>query len=97
MIRGKFRLPVDHGEVARDWQERGFGCDPFEDPPGREWRDYVHDTNELVTVVEGELTVSMHGSHYVIAPGDELFIPKHTTHSVRNTSERETRWLYGYD
>ena len=97
VARHKFRRPVDHGEVARDWLQRGYSCAPFTDPPGQEWRDYSHDTNELVTVVEGVLEVEMHGVRYTLAPGDELFIPRGALHTVRNVSAGETRWLYGYD
>lgn len=97
VIRHKFRLPVDHGEVVRDWIQRGFSCGAFTDPPGREWRDYVHDTNELVTVVEGRLEVVLHGETYALEPGDELYIPRGATHTVRNIHAGTTRWLYGYD
>lgn len=97
VLRRKFRLPVDYGEVYRDWAEQGYSCAPFTDPPGQEWRDYAHDTNELVTVMEGRLEVEMHDVRYTLEPGDELFIPRHTVHTVRNVADRETRWLYGYD
>ena len=97
VMRHKFRLPVDHGEVSRDWQQRGYTCAPFTDPPGQVWRDYTHDTNELVTVVEGRLEVEMHGVRYTLEPGDELFIPRNAVHTVRNVHAEETRWLYGYD
>ena len=97
VVRHRFRLPVDHGEVAQAWQERGFSCDSFSDPPGREWKDFTHATNELVTVVEGRLSVSLHGSDYILEPGDELFIPRNSVHTVRNDHTGTTLWLYGYD
>ena len=97
VTRGKFRAPVDQGEVARNWVERGFSCRAFTDPPGREWRDYAHATNELVTVVDGRLELLMHGVSYVLEPGDELFIPQRAAHTVHNIHTGTTRWLYGYD
>lgn len=97
VVRRKFRIPVDHGEVRRDWQQRGYSCEPFVDPPGQEWRDYTHKTNELLTVVEGRLEVELHGVRYTLEPGDELFIPRNAVHTVRNVYAGETRWLYGYD
>jgi quercetin dioxygenase-like cupin family protein len=58
----------------------------------------VHDTNELVTVIEGRLRVEMDGqSGVLLGPGDELFIPKRVRHSVKNVHADVTRWLYGYD
>lgn len=97
VIRHKFRTPINPAEVARDWSGRGYSCDQFVDPPGREWKDFTHRTNELVTVTEGRLEVDMHGVTYRLAPGDELFIPKGASHTVRNTHAEQTRWLYGYD
>lgn len=97
VIRGHFRSPVDPAAVAADWRRRGFSCDPFVDPPGRAWLDFVHDRNELVTVVEGRLEVSIGARTVVVGPGDEVFIPRGARHSVRNVHDAATRWLYGYD
>lgn len=97
VTRHRFRRPVDHGEVARDWVQRGFSCAAFTGPPGQAWRDDRHDTNELVTVVEGRLEVLLHGERYALEPGDELFIPRGARHTVRNIHAGTTRWLYGYD
>ena len=53
VTRAKFARPVSAEAVRRDWKARGFGCETFVDPPGREWNDFVHDTDELVTVLKG--------------------------------------------
>jgi uncharacterized protein YdcH (DUF465 family) len=97
VIRHKFRVPVEPGAVVRDWIARGFSCRAFLDPPGQEWRDFEHDTDELVTVVEGRLGVRMHDQDWELEPGDELYIPRRVTHTVRNLDAGTTRWLYGYD
>ena len=93
----KFATPVDRDAVARDWRARGFGCEPFSDPPGRRWNDFRHATNELVTVVEGKLELIVGGATLVCGAGDEVFIPMGAVHSVRNVAPGITRWLYGYD
>jgi uncharacterized protein YdcH (DUF465 family)/quercetin dioxygenase-like cupin family protein len=95
--RGKFGRPVRPGTVARDWTARGFSCESFTDAPGQQWCDFVHDSNELVTVVAGQLEVTMAGATWVLAPGDELYIPGGVMHSVRNIDAASTQWLYGYD
>ncbi len=59
--------------------------------------DFVHGCNELVTVVEGRLEMTVAGETCAVAPGDEVFIPKGARHSVRNVHHATTRWLYGYD
>jgi quercetin dioxygenase-like cupin family protein len=69
----------------------------FIDPPGREWNDFVHSTNELVTVVEGTLRMTIDGEELIAEPGDEVFIPKDAYHSVKNIHHATTKWLYGYD
>ncbi len=95
-VQGKFASPVDRAAVARDWRARGFSCDLFVDPPGREWNGFVHGTDELVTVVEGRLELEMGNDRFIAEPGDELLIPGGMTHSVRNRGAGTTRWLYGY-
>jgi quercetin dioxygenase-like cupin family protein len=96
VARAKFPCPVGAEAVRRDWKARGFSCENFVDPPGREWNDFVHDTDELVTVLEGRLRFLMNGKTYELEAGDELFIPKGIRHSVHNIHAGTTRWLFGY-
>ena len=93
----KFSVPVDKPGVARDWSQQGYSCAGFTDPPGREWNDFVHSCNELVTVVEGRLALKIVDKTYIVEPGDEVFIPRGAVHSVKNIDTHTTRWLYGYD
>ena len=94
---GRFANPVDKERVAADWRARGYSCHPFHDPPGHAWNDFVHDTNEVVTVVDGRLEVEVGDICFVVEPGDEAFIPRGARHSVRNLSVGSTLWLFGYD
>ena len=96
LARGKFPVPVDRALVAADWRRRGYSCDLFVDPPGQEWNDFVHGTDELVTVAEGRLRLVVGDVTVVAAPGDEVFIPRGVHHSVHNVHAGTTRWLYGY-
>jgi mannose-6-phosphate isomerase-like protein (cupin superfamily) len=93
----KFADPVDEDGVAADWAARGYSCHRFTDPPGQEWRDFVHDTNEVVTVVEGRLKLTVAAESVTAGPGDEVFIPRGAAHTVRNIHGGTTRWLFGYD
>ena len=97
VVRSKFPQTVDRGSVAKSWQGRGYSCHSFTDPPGQEWNGFVHATNELVTVLEGELELKIGAERYTAGPGDEIFIPRDTVHSVRNIHNATTRWLFGYD
>ncbi len=87
---------VDEGAVARAWRERGFSCGLWVDPPGRVWADYVHGMDELVLVLEGEVEFELGGVVHRPRPGEELRIPAHTRHTVRNVGAGTSRWLFGY-
>ena len=41
--------------IRQDWRNRGFSCDLWIDPPGQFWEGYVHATDELVVIVEGQV------------------------------------------
>lgn len=97
VTRHKFAVPIDRDAVAREWKARGFSCGLFVDPPGREWKDFTHRTNEVVTVVEGRLRMTIAGESAEVEPGDEVYIPRDAPHTVRNIHSGTTRWLYGYD
>ncbi len=87
---------LNSARIKKDWQARGFSCGLWVDPPGQVWEDYVHATDELVMVLEGELELEMSGKTFRPTIGEEVFIPAHVTHSVRNVGGTTARWLYGY-
>jgi mannose-6-phosphate isomerase-like protein (cupin superfamily) len=60
------------------------------------WEGYVHDTDELVMVVERDVEFEIDRKVHRPAPGEELFIPARARHTVRNLGHGESRWLYGY-
>ena len=97
LVRGKFAAPPDERSVAADWRARGFTCAIFVDPPGRRWENFVHDCNEVVTVVDGRLEMEIAGATMLVDPGDEVFVPRGARHSVRNVHDGTSVWLYGYD
>jgi len=66
------------------------------DPPGQRWENFVHDTDELVIVLEGRMEFEIEGAVQHPDPGEELFIPANAVHSARNIGEMTARWLYGY-
>ena len=57
----------------------------------------MHGTNELLTVTEGRLELTIGKQTLVAEPGDEVFIPSGAVHSVKNIHDATTCWLYGYD
>jgi mannose-6-phosphate isomerase-like protein (cupin superfamily) len=87
---------VDRPAVERTWNERGFACGLWIDPPSQVWPDYVHDTDELVMVVEGEVEFEFGGKARRPRPGEELLIPARARHTLRNVGPGGSRWPYGY-
>lgn len=87
---------TDQSQVAKSWRSRGFSCGLWVDPPGQTWEGYTHSVDELLMVLDGELELEMQGRVFRPKPGEEVFIPAHVTHSVRNVGSTTARWLYGY-
>jgi mannose-6-phosphate isomerase-like protein (cupin superfamily) len=87
---------MNRKNVERDWEERGFSCGLWTDPPGQVWADFVHDVDELVMLVEGKIVLEMEGRTIHPAIGEEVLIPAETSHTVRNIGGVTARWLYGY-
>ena len=88
---------MDQVGISKAWYDRGFSCDLWVDPPGQRWEGYIHATDELVMLLEGEVEFEIDGKIFRPASGEELFIPAGAVHSVRNIGSTPSRWLYGYN
>ena len=89
-------MTVNIDKIKKDWHVRAYSCDLWTDPPGQVWADYVHATDELLMLVEGEIEVSFGGKTHRPVIGEEIFIPAGTSHTVINVGDKTNRWLYGY-
>lgn len=87
---------TDRKQIAKHWATRGFSCELWVDPPGQRWEDFVHDSDELVVVLEGHLEFEINGEISHPEAGEEVYIPAGAVHSVRNIGDSTARWLYGY-
>jgi len=87
---------MDLDKVRGDWAARGFTCGLWVDPPGRVWSDFIHDTDELVMVVEGDQEFEINGRTVRPEIGEEVLIPAQTRHTARNVGNATSKWLYGY-
>ena len=54
---------------------RGYSFGVFRDPPGQVWADFVHRTNELIVLAEGEIEVEIEGKAERFQIGGMVFIP----------------------
>ena len=81
-------------QIKKDWESRGHGFGIFKDPPGQVWSDFVHKTDEIVVLAEGEIEIK--GKSQQPPIGKEVFIPVKAIHTVRNIGNRNNVWYYGY-
>jgi quercetin dioxygenase-like cupin family protein len=87
---------TDRETVARDWRARGFGCDIWTDPPGQVWADFVHASDELLMLIDGEIELRFGGQRLRPAVGEEILIPAGEPHTVINIGHSRNHWYYGY-
>ena len=62
-------------QIKQDWNSRGYSFGVFRDPPGQVWADFVHRTDELVVLAEGEIEVEIEGKAERFQIGEMVFIP----------------------
>ena len=60
--------------IKRDWHSRGYSFGVLRDPPGQVWADFVHQTDELVVLAEGEIEVEIEGKAERFQIGEMVFI-----------------------
>ena len=87
-------MNTDH--IKQDWDSRGYSFGIFRDPPGQVWADFVHRTDELVMLAEGEIELEIEGKTQRTLIGQEVFIPSNAIHTVRNVWNTNNVWYYGY-
>tara|TARA_B100001250_G_scaffold358148_1_gene334274 strand:- start:321 stop:593 length:273 start_codon:yes stop_codon:yes gene_type:complete len=83
-------------QIRENWEYRGYSFGVFKDSPGRVWADFVHSTDELVVLAEGEIEIEIEGKSQKPQIGDEVFIPANSIHTVRNIGKTNNVWYYGY-
>jgi len=87
---------MNQEQIRKNWESRGYSFGVFKDPPGQVWDDFVHRTDELVILAEGEIEIEIEGMSQQPKIGDEVFIPANAKHSVRNIGKTNNLWYYGY-
>ena len=81
-------------QIKKDWNSRGYSFGIFKDPPGQVWADFVHKTDELVVLAEGQIEIE--GKSQQSPIGKEVFTPAKAKHTVRNVGKTINSWYYGY-
>ena len=87
---------MNSDQLKQDWNSRGYSFGIFKDRPGQVWADFVHKTEEHVLLAEGENEIEIEGKLQSPQIGEEVFIPAHALHTVRNVGSMGNVWYYGY-
>ena len=83
-------------QIKKGWNTRGYSFRIFKDLPGQVWEDFVHKTDELVVLAEGQIEIEIEGESQKPPIGKEVFIPAKAKHTVRNVGKTINAWYYGY-
>ena len=84
-------------QLKQNWDSRGYTFGIFKDPPGQVWADFVHKTDELVVLAEGEIEIEIEGKSQRPKIGEEVFIPANALHTVRNVGSMGNVWCCVYN
>ena len=87
---------MDQEKIKKDWDVRDYSFGIFKDPPGKVWANFVHKTDELIVLAEGEIEIEIEGKSEQPSIGREIFIPANAMHTVRNVGKTNNVWYYGY-
>ena len=60
--------------IKQYWHLRGYSFSVFCEPPSQVWADFVHRTDELVVLAEGEIEVEIEGKAERFQIGEMIFI-----------------------
>ena len=89
-------MNIDQNTIRKDWNSRGFSCDIWIDPPGKVWANFIHRSDELLMLIDGEIELEMDGKILHPEIGEELLISAGMNHTVRNIGLVTNHWFYGY-
>ena len=64
--------PETQQKIQSSWYGRGFSCELWIDPPEQVRRDFRHDVDELVLLVDGLAQIELGGKVVKMQPGDEM-------------------------
>ena len=81
---------MDSDQIKQDWNSRGYSFGVFRDPPGQVWADFVHQTDELVVLAEGEIEVEIEGKAKRPKIGEEVYIPANVFQTLRNGNRHQS-------
>ena len=83
-------------QIKENSNYRGYSFGVFKDPPGQVWAYFVHKTDKLVVLAEGEIEIEKEGKSQRPQIGEEVFIPANATRRLRNVGSVGNVGYFGY-
>jgi mannose-6-phosphate isomerase-like protein (cupin superfamily) len=75
---------VNLPKLEKQLRDKGFrNTYVWEDGPDRSYPDHTHAVETAHIILEGEMTVTMHGQSATYRAGDRCDVPAKTTHAAR--------------
>ena len=62
-------------KILQQWESLGVSFGTFLGPPGRNWPDFSHSTDELVILAEGQIEIEVAGVIQRPVIGEEILSP----------------------
>ena len=76
----------------KNWAVRAYSFGIFKDHHGKVWADFVHRTDELIVLAEGEIEIKIEGKSEQSTIGREVIIPANVIHTVSNVGKTNNVW-----
>ena len=101
IVKGKFKLPLNSGEITEQWMILGYNSCQFEgknkgwtsDRPERHNGEHTHPWYVLFAGKMGEMEFIIQDQRFVLEPGDELYYPKDAVIAAKNLHDGRSEWF----
>jgi hypothetical protein len=85
LVKAKFATPLNRDDIIGDWKTRGFEYDVRNSERPKGWsRTRTFKSSCVSTVLSGRVEYVIDGKTYSAGPGDEVYHPANTLHTVTN-------------
>lgn len=94
LAKGKFKLPLNTGEIREQWSELGYRKCYFRGKDeGWTRGEHTHPWFILFAGKKGKMEFIIQGQRFVLAPGDELYYPKDAEIAAKNLHNGRSEWF----
>ncbi len=87
-------LDVTYARLSASFEDHRFNAVEVILPAGYEAESLIHDGEEFIYVLEGEISMSLDGVEHHLGPGDTLHFPSSIRHRWHNPTGRQARLIW---